>query len=136
MLPRIALLTLSLIAPMTLASPGHAQDAVPVETAELDGSLVTLHLQPFLTEEELATLRVIMTSKEAKAMFLPGEKGFAAIAVSPEEGFIRDGVPPASATALADFPDADTARVETAKICDAAKKAKTACVVVLEIAPK
>lgn len=131
MLPRFALISLTM-----LATPALAQDAVPVETATLDKSQITLHLHPFLNTEELDLLRVIMMSKEAMALFLPGDKGHAAIAVSPEEGFIRDGAPPASATALADFPDAETARAETLKICDAAKKTAAPCVVILEIAPK
>lgn len=131
MLPRLALIALSL-----LAAPAGAEEPVPVETATLGKSTITLHLHPFLTQEELDLLRVIMTSKEAMALFVPGDKGFAAISVAPEDGFIRDGVPPASATALADFPDAETARADTLRICDAAKKTATPCAVILEIAPK
>jgi hypothetical protein len=119
-----------------LAMPAHAQDAVPVETATLGDAQITLHLHPFLNSEELDLLRVVMTSKEALALFVLGTKGHAAMAASPDEGFIRDGVPPASAIALADFADAETARTDVLTACDAARKGAAPCVVILEIAPK
>lgn len=129
---------LSLAAVLGLgALPVLAQE-VPVETAKLGKSNVTLHVQPFLTEEELATLRLVMTNKDALAVFVPGKPGsFAALAVSPDEGFIRDGQPVASAQALADFKDGATAATEAMAACDAAraKKSKAPCVVVLEVGP-
>jgi hypothetical protein len=130
--------TLCLAAGLGLAAlPVLAQD-VPVETAKLGKSGVTLHVHPFLTDEELATLRLVMTNKDALAVFVPGKPGsYAALAMSPDEGFIRDGQPVASAMALADFPDAATAAAEAAAACDAARKAKSKapCVVVLEVGP-
>lgn len=119
------------------ALPVLAQD-VPVETAKLGKSNVTLHVQPFLTEEELATLRLVMTNKDALAVFVPGKPGsFAALAMSPDEGFIRDGQPVGSAMALADFKDAAAAATEAMAACDAARKpkSKASCVVVLEVGP-
>jgi hypothetical protein len=118
-----------------IAADVIAADAIPVETAELGKSVITLHLHPFLNEEELSLLRVIMTSKEALAVFLPGSKGHSALSMAPEDGFIRAGVPTPTATALADFADAETARADTLRVCDSARKGKTPCVVVLEIAP-
>lgn len=130
--------SLSLAAVLCLgALPVLAQE-VPVETAKLGKSNVTLHVHPFLTEEELATLRLVMTNKDALAVFVPGKPGsFAAMAMAPDEGFIRDGAPVVSAMALADFADAATAAAEAMAACDAARKAKSkaSCVVVLEVGP-
>ncbi len=129
---------LSLAVVLGLAAlPVLAQD-VPVETAKLDKFDVTLHVHPFLSEEELATLRLVMTNKDALAVFVPGKPGtFAAMAMAPDEGFIRDGAPVASAMALADFADAATAATEAMAACDAARqsKSKASCVVVLEVGP-
>ena len=83
-----------------------------------------------LTEEELATLRVVGSSEEALKLFVVSDKGHAAIAVSPEDGFIRDGAPVASAIAVADLPDAETAKADAlaaakAEVAKAAGKANT-----------
>lgn len=128
---RIAAFTLATL----IAGAAHAQE-VPNETAELAGSQVTLHLHPFLTEEELATLRLVQSNKDALAVFVPGKAGFAALAVSPDDGFLREGALVPSAVALAELPDAETAAAEAVKACDAAKKGKAPCVVVLDVAPK
>ena len=111
-----------------------AQD-VPVETAKLNGATVTLHVQPFLDATELATLRLVMTNAQALALFLPDNQGFAAIAVAPDEGFIRGGAPVASAVALGGLPDAQTAAAQALAQCDANRKGGAACVLVLEVAP-
>lgn len=127
---------LSLAALLALAAGGAAAQEVAVETATLGKSAVTLHLHPFLTDEELATLRLVMTNKQALAMFLPGKAGtYAAMAVAPDEGFVRDGAPVASASALADFPDAEAARAAALAACDGARKAKAPCVIVLDVGP-
>lgn len=116
-----------------LASAAWAED-VPVETMELGKTVITLHTHAFLTEEELATLRLVGSNKDALALFVPEGGGFAAIAVAPEEGFVRAGVPVASATAVARLPDADTARNDALQGCNDARTTASDCVVVLEVA--
>ncbi|MES2434667.1 MAG: hypothetical protein V4586_12695 [Pseudomonadota bacterium] len=112
-------------------------EAVKTEVAELGGSSIILHLQPFLTETELATLRVVMTNPDALAIFVPdASKGYAALAVSPDEGFLPAGAPAASAQAIAGLPDAATAAKDALAACDKLRKGAAACVLVLEIAPK
>lgn len=119
-----------------LAGAAHSQTA-PVETAKLGKSQVTLTAHSFLTPEELQTLRLVMTNKQALSVFLPGKPAnFSALAVSPSEGFIRGGKPVASATAVADLPDAATAQMNAIQGCDKARaKASAPCVVVLEVGP-
>jgi hypothetical protein len=115
------------------ASAAMAED-VPVETSELAGSVILLHVHPFLTDEELKTLRLVGSNKDALALFVPEGGGHAAIAVAPEEGFVRSGMPVASAMAVAKLPDAETAQKDALEGCNAAKTTKTACVLVLEVA--
>ena len=127
----------AIFAGLALAGMAGAE-AVPFERAELGASEVTLYLHDFLTEEELTTLRLVMTNTEALAIFVPAGKtdGFAALAVSPDDGLIRDGKPVPSAVALADFDHPDTAEIEAKKACDAAKKGAAPCVLVLAVGPK
>jgi hypothetical protein len=114
---------------------GTAGAEVPVETATLGASAITLHLHPFLTDEELATLRLVMTNEQALGVFVPDKSGFAALAVSPEDGFIRVGAPMGSAVAVGDLPDGAAARQAALAGCEAAKEGSAPCVTVLEIAP-
>lgn len=123
-----------------LAGAVHAEGKT--EEAVLHEARITLHMQDFLTAEEQATLRLVLTNEQALALFVPGAldgagvKGHAALAMSPDEGFIRDGKPVASATALAELPDAKTAASAATGACDKAKAKEAAlCVVVLEVAP-
>ena len=119
-----------------LATAGAAE-AVKTETGALGASSITLHLQPFLTETELATLRVVMTNPDALAIFVPDtSKGFAALAVSPDDGFLPAGAPAASAQAIGGLPDAASAAIDALAACDKLRKGDAACVLVLEIAPK
>ena len=114
-----------------------AAEADKTETGELGASNITLHLQPFLTEAELATLRVVMTNPDALAIFVPdSSKGFAALAVSPDDGFLPEGAPAASAQAIGGLPDAAAAAKDALAACDKLRKGEAACVLVLEIAPK
>lgn len=119
-----------------LAAPTLAQTAA-VETAKLGKSQVTLTAHSFLTPEELQTLRLVMTNKQALSVFLPGKPAnYSALAMSPSEGFIRGGKPVASAIAVADLPDAATAQTNAVKGCDKARaKASAPCVVVLQVGP-
>ncbi|MCC5986980.1 MAG: hypothetical protein JJT95_04810 [Pararhodobacter sp.] len=126
---------LALAATLSLFLAGVASAQEPVESEALSaGSIaVTLHLYPFLTAEELHALRQIGSHEEAMRTFLGGTDGFAAIAVSPDEGFFRSGMPVESAVALSQLPDAETARRNAIAACDEA--AGNGCVVVLEAAP-
>ncbi|NJM83676.1 MAG: hypothetical protein HC844_15510 [Tabrizicola sp.] len=98
---RVPLLVLGLV----LALPAGAETVVG-EAARLGASSVTLYPYGFLTEEELTTLRLVMSNEQALALFVPERSGFAALAVSPDDGFIRNGAPVASASALGNMPDA------------------------------
>ncbi|MFN4153618.1 MAG: hypothetical protein ACK4HF_03100 [Paracoccaceae bacterium] len=119
---------------LMLAGMAQAQ-TVPVETGVNGGSEVSLHLHPFLTPEELATLRLVASNDQALSLFVTSRTGHAALAVSPDEGFVRDGSPVPSAIALGDLPDAQAARTAALAACDKARKARLSCVVVLEVAP-
>jgi hypothetical protein len=112
-----------------------AETAVASEVATLGASVVTLYVHDFLTPEELTTLRLVATNDQALRLFVPNRKGYAAIAVSPEDGFIRDGAPVASAKALAELADAKAADKAALDACNAARQGKADCVVVLEVAP-
>lgn len=126
---------LALGAALALAG-GAMAGSVPVETNVLDGAKITLHTHPFLDATELATLRLVLTNSQALALFLPDHQGFAAIAVAPDEGFIRNGAPVASAVALGGMPDARTANAQALATCDAKRNASgQACVIVLELGP-
>lgn len=106
---------------------------VPVETMKQGRTVVVLHVHPFLTEEELTTLRLVGTNKDALSLFVPKGGGHAAIAMAPDEGFVRDGAPVASAVAVAKLPSAEEAREVALDGCNAAKTTRKACVVVLEV---
>jgi hypothetical protein len=114
---------------------GPALAEAPTEVSTLAGSQVTLYLHPFLTEEELVTLRLVTTNEQALSLFVASRKGNAALAISESDGFIRDGKPAASATALADLETPEAARDAAIAACDAARKGDKACVVVLEVGP-
>jgi len=108
----------------------------PVETGKLDGRTVTLHVQPFLNATELSTLRLVMTNRDALKVFVTNTKDFAALAMAPNEGFIRDGGLVESAKAVGGAPDAATAAADALASCDATRKKNgKPCVVVLEVGP-
>ena len=113
--------------------------AVAFEEAVLGTSRVKLYLHPFLQEDELATLRLVMTNEQALAIFVPQDKaaqgGFAALAASPDDGFVRGGKPAASAAALAGFADSAAAEEAAVKACDALRTGAAPCLVVLTVAP-
>jgi hypothetical protein len=132
-LRRASVWTGALIAALVGMGPSHAQ--TPTEVTALAGSQVTLHLHPFLTEEELATLRIVATNEQALSLFVASRKGHAALAISESDGFIRGGAPAASATALADMDTAEAAREAAVSACDTARTGKIGCVVVLEVSP-
>jgi hypothetical protein len=114
-----------------------AAETPEVKTAELDGHMVSFHLWPFLTEEETGTLDLVLVNQAALELFVPpGASGHAAMAVSPDDGFIRDGALVASATAIAGMVSGEEAAAAAREACDAARKGASPCVVVLEVAPK
>ena len=131
-----ALMKSGFLAAGIAACAGLAQaQTVPVETGVNGGSAVSLYLHPFLTPEELATLRLVASNDQALSLFVTSRTGHAALAVSPDDGFVRDGRPVASAVALGDLADPDAARSAALAACDTARKGVAPCVVVLEVAP-
>ncbi|MGL4321187.1 MAG: hypothetical protein ACRCS3_10025 [Paracoccaceae bacterium] len=120
---------------LMLATTAHAEDAAPTEQTTLGTSTITLTVWPFLSEDELTVLRLVATDANALALFVPDAAGFSALAASPDDGFIRDGVPVASAIALSGLADAETARTNALAACAEKKAGAADCVVVLEIAP-
>jgi hypothetical protein len=123
------------VAAWGLAASGVFAQDVPVEVTTLGTSQVTLHLHGFLAEDELTVLRLVAKDTNALALFVPEGEGFAAMAASPDDGFIRDGAPVASAVALSGLADADTAKADALAACEAARKGEAGCVLVLEVAP-
>jgi hypothetical protein len=118
-----------------LVAQGAQAQGVPVETGRQGANMVTLHVHPFLNEQELTTLRLVLTNPDALSIFVPERRGHAALAMAPDEGFIRDGAPVRSAIAIGALPDAATAAADALKACDAARKGGKPCVVVLEVGP-
>jgi len=105
------------------------------EVTNLDQFSVTLHVQPFLSESDLEILRMIATSPEALALFMPDTAGFSAMAASPEDGFLQADQPAASVTALGGLPDAATAASDAIAGCQKTSKSATSGVLLLEVAP-
>jgi hypothetical protein len=132
--PAFALAALILTAP----AAALAQSAPTTERFEQGATAITLHLHPFLTEEEVTILRLVGESPDALALFVPAGSGpgFGAIALAPADGFLRDGMPVDSAAAVADLPDAAQARETALAECNSARSGGASCVVVLDIAPK
>ena len=118
-----------------MAGAAMAQE-VPVEVKVLKGQQVTIHVQPFLQEDELAMLRLVQTNKQALALIVPNSGGFAAMAVAPDEGLVRDGGFPPSVIAIGDLPDAAAAQAAALAGCEDKRTGGAACVIVLEVGPK
>ncbi len=120
---------------MLIAPAAWADDAVTPEVSTLGASTITITPWAFLNDEELTLLRLVATNADALTLFVPEGSGFAALAVSPDDGFVRGGVPVESAIALSGYGDADTARAETLAACAAKRAGAADCVVVLDVAP-
>ena len=118
---------------LALFSGGMSMAEVPVEVSKLAGSKISLYLHPFLTAEELATLRLVASNEDALKLFVPSNKGFAAMAAAPDEGFLRNGQPVASAFAISDLPNAETAAAQALAGCEKARKGGAACVIILAV---
>ncbi len=123
------------LAALGLAGMALAQTA-NVESYSLDGVDVQVTVHPFLTEEEVATLRLVGQNREALGLFIADGPGYSALAVAPAEGFIRDGVPIGSAIALSGLESAEAASQAAIEACDAARQGGPDCVVVLEVASR
>jgi hypothetical protein len=122
-------LVLALIAPPALAE-------VPQETSSLGDFTITLQLHPFLTPEELEVMRLVGSDMQLLTLFVPDATGHSALAVSPDEGFVKEGLPVPSAFALGGLPDTETAGKAAIAGCQKAATSKTPCVVILHVAPK
>jgi hypothetical protein len=126
---------LGLVLGFAVLAGAAGAETVQAERAKIGAVEVTLYPYEFLNDEELAALRLVLTNDQALALFIPGKGGHAALAVSPDDGFIRDGALVKSAVALAELPDAAKAEAEVLKACNAVKSGNAACVVVLTVAP-
>ena len=131
------LFSIGLAAGLALASAGvaSAQD-LQSERYQLDGVEVTVVAHPFLTEDEIMTLRLVGQNRDALALFVPEGPGYAALAIAPDEGFARNGVPADSAIAISGLQDIETARISALEACDAARETAQDCVIALEVAPR
>lgn len=118
------------------AAPLATAGEVAGERYSLDGLSVTVYLHPFLTEDEAQMLRLVGQNRDALSLFVPEGARFAALALAPEEGFIRDGMPVDSAVAITDLPDVAAARSAALEACNAARTTSASCVVSLDIMPE
>lgn len=120
---------------LLLAPFAAAAQEVPTEVSRLGGQEVTLHLHPFLTDEEAAVLRTVASNEQALQLFITRARRHSAMALAPAEGFIRAGQPVASAFAISDLRNAADARTGALEGCERARRAGAGCVIVLEVAP-
>ena len=112
-----------------------AQDAAAREVTRADGVEITLHRFDWLRADDLATLQAIAQSAEAREMLLGPGGDFAALALAPADGLLSpDGVAQ-TAQAVAQLPDAETARTRALELCNGARQGGAACAIVLEVAP-
>ena len=116
------------------AGMAAAQD-ISVEVYQLDGIEVRVNLHPFLTEEELLILRLVGQNREALGVFVDEVSGFSALAVAPDEGFVRAGLHVESAVALSGLDSLNAAQTVALEACDTARDGGAPCVIVLEVAP-
>lgn len=119
-----------------LGLANRARAEIATEASVLGEVQIALTLPEFLTPEEVQTLRVVATNEQALSLFVPSQKGFAALALAPADGLIRDGKPSASAIALAELASAEEAKAKVLEACEKAKSGGDPCVVVLEVGPK
>ena len=117
-----------------IATGAHSEGVT--ETSSIGAFDITVHLHDFLTEDDLATLRLVAKDKNALALFVPEGGGYAALAASPDDGFTKDGMPATSASAISGLDNAAAAASQAIAACQAASKSKATCVVLLEVAPR
>lgn len=104
-------------------------------THTLGAQQVTVYDHAFLSAEEKATLQLVAGNEQALALFVTKPGRYAAMAVSPDDGFIRGGQPVTSAVALSDLEDQAQARKAVLEACNKAKAGRKDCLLVLEVAP-
>lgn len=126
---------IGIAAALTLTTGAATAQDVMREIYHLDGVEVRVVTQPFLTEEELMTLRLVGQSRDALSLFVTDAAGYSALAVAPDEGFVRAGMPVGSAMALSGLVSAGAARDAALAACNEARAGGAACVIVLEVAP-
>lgn len=117
------------------AHPAAAQDAPAREVTRAGGVEITLHRHDWLRVDDLATLAAIIESPEARTMLLGPGGDYAALALAPADGLLAPEGVAATAQAVAQLPDAQTARTRALELCDGARRGGRACAVVLEVAP-
>jgi hypothetical protein len=118
-----------------MAAPAMAED-VPTETYALDGVQIVVSLHEFLSPEGVAMLRLVGQNRDALALFVPDGARFAAMALAPEDGLVKDGLLAESAVAIADLPSLEEARDAALDGCNAARSGGPECVIALEIQPE
>jgi len=128
---------IGLAAGLTLATAGQASaQQAEAELYQLNGVEVSVMTHAFLSEDEMMTLRLVGQNGDALAVFVPEGPGYAALAIAPDEGFVRDGIPVDSAIAMSGLQDIESARVAALEACDAARQTAQDCVIALEVAPR
>jgi len=129
--------SIGLAAGLTLATVGHAfAQQAAAELYQLDGVEISVMTHAFLSDEEMMTLRLVGQNRDALALFVPEGPGYAALAIAPDEGFVREGVPVDSAIAMSGMQDIDSARASALEACDAARQTAQDCVIALEVTPR
>lgn len=126
-------MVVAMLAGVTLA--GAARAEVPVEVTIIDGTQVTIHLHDFLSEQEMGVFRLIGSNSQMLQAFMQGATGYGAMALSPDDGYIRGGLPSGSASARMGLADAQAAAASALEMCNAARTGAAECVVVLELGP-
>jgi hypothetical protein len=119
-----------------LAAGAARADLPPTETVDLGEVRVTIYTWAFLSEAELSALRLAQADAGALARLVPAAKGFAAVAVSPDEAFLQDGALIAPGQAVSGLPTLEAAWMAAYEACNALRTGETDCTIVLEIAPK
>lgn len=115
--------------------PLAAQEAPPRDVTRADGVEMTLHRFDWLRPDDLATLTAIMQTAELRTMLLGPGGDYAALALAPADGLLAPEGVAATAQAVAQLPDAQTARARALELCDGARRGGRSCAVVLEVAP-
>ncbi|MGQ0611897.1 MAG: hypothetical protein ACT4N9_12425 [Paracoccaceae bacterium] len=126
-------MVVAILAGVTLG--GAARAEVPVEVSTIDGTQVTIHLHDFLSAQELGVLRLVGGNSQMLQAFMQGATGYGAMALSPDDGYIRGGLPSGSASARMGLADAQAAAAAALEACNAARTGAAECVVVLELGP-
>jgi len=126
----------TIIPALALAGAANVAAAQEVEQYDLQDASVSVILHPFLTADEAAILRTVGQSPEALELFVPETGRYAALAVAPDEGFVRDGIPVESAVAIGDLPDLEEARAAALEGCNAVRNGGEECAIVLEVTPQ